>query len=73
MLLRARKGRAILLTTHAMEEAQMLCTRIAVLLGGKLQCVGTQQQLLDQVSCLSLWHGNWEGIPSSTGGDQGMP
>jgi ABC-type multidrug transport system ATPase subunit len=49
MLLRARKGRAILLTTHAMEEAQMLCTRIAVLLGGKLQCVGTQQQLLDQL------------------------
>eukprot|EP00668_Euglena_longa_P030226 GGOE01037659.1.p1 GENE.GGOE01037659.1~~GGOE01037659.1.p1 ORF type:complete len:1821 (+),score=588.27 GGOE01037659.1:425-5464(+) len=49
VLLRARRHRAMLLTTHAMEEAQLLCTRIAVLLGGKLQCIGTQQQLLDQL------------------------
>eukprot|EP00667_Euglena_gracilis_P000155 EG_transcript_155 len=49
VLLRARRHRAMLLTTHAMEEAQLLCTRIAVLLGGRLQCIGTQQQLLDQL------------------------
>jgi ABC-type multidrug transport system ATPase subunit len=49
VLLKARRHRAMLLTTHAMEEAQLLCTRIAVLLHGHLQCIGTQQQLLEQL------------------------
>ena len=35
---RAKKGRVILLTTHAMEEAEILGDKIAILSDGQLQC-----------------------------------
>jgi ABC-type multidrug transport system ATPase subunit len=40
-----RKDRAILLTTHSMEEAEILCSRIGILAYGVLCCLGTQQHL----------------------------
>jgi ABC-type multidrug transport system ATPase subunit len=41
-LLRAkRKGRVTLLTTHFLDEAEILCDRIAVMKDGKLQCTGS--------------------------------
>ena len=39
------KGRAILLTTHSMEEADTLCTRIGIMVGGSLRSIGTQAHL----------------------------
>lgn len=39
------KGRAILLTTHSMEEADTLCTRIGIMVGGVLRSIGTQAHL----------------------------
>ena len=36
-----REQRAVLLTTHSMEEADALCDRIAIIKEGSLQCVGT--------------------------------
>jgi len=36
-----KKGRTLILTTHAMEEADVLSDRIAVICDGKLKCVGT--------------------------------
>jgi len=36
-----KKNRVIILTTHAMEEADALSDRIAVLVSGKLSCIGT--------------------------------
>ena len=36
-----KKDRTIILTTHAMEEADALADRIAVVVDGKLKCVGT--------------------------------
>eukprot|EP01015_Nassula_variabilis_P027738 TRINITY_DN5724_c0_g1_i2.p1 TRINITY_DN5724_c0_g1~~TRINITY_DN5724_c0_g1_i2.p1 ORF type:complete len:166 (-),score=33.72 TRINITY_DN5724_c0_g1_i2:39-536(-) len=36
-----KKGRVILLTTHAMEEADALSDRIAVIVDGSLKCIGT--------------------------------
>ena len=36
-----KKNRVIILTTHAMEEADALSDRIAVLVSGKLNCIGT--------------------------------
>jgi len=33
------------LTTHSMEEADALCTRVAILVKGKLRCIGTTQEL----------------------------
>lgn len=34
-------GRTMILTTHFMDEADVLGDRIAIMSGGKLQCVGT--------------------------------
>jgi ABC-type multidrug transport system ATPase subunit len=40
-----RTGRTVLLTTHSMDEADVLCDRIAIVAGGRLRAVGTQQRL----------------------------
>lgn len=41
-LLRTFKaGRAIILTTHFMDEADLLCDRIAIMSEGRLQCSGS--------------------------------
>lgn len=36
---------SIILTTHSMEEAEALCTRIGVMVNGRLQCLGSPQHL----------------------------
>lgn len=41
----ARVGRSFVITTHNMEEADILCSRIAIVTRGKLACVGNQQFL----------------------------
>jgi len=38
-------GKCVVLSTHIMEEAEYLCDRIAVVHGGKLQALGTMDQL----------------------------
>lgn len=38
-------NRLILLTTHSMEEAEALCSRIGIVAKGELKCVGTAQHL----------------------------
>lgn len=40
-----RKERVILLTTHSMEEADVLASRIAIMSGGKLRCLGNSLHL----------------------------
>ena len=40
--------RLILLTTHSMEEAEALCTRIGIMAHGRLMCVGSSQHLKTQ-------------------------
>jgi ABC-type multidrug transport system ATPase subunit len=35
----------MLLTTHSMEEADVLCTRIGIITNGTLRCVGPQVRL----------------------------
>jgi len=40
-----REGRALLLTTHSMDEADVLCDRIAIVASGKLAAVGSQLRL----------------------------
>ena len=45
ILLRARQGRSILLTTHSMEEARVLSSRIAIVISGKLRTIGTHDEL----------------------------
>jgi len=41
----AKAGKSMILTTHSMEEADVLCDRIAIMAGGELQCIGRSWQL----------------------------
>ncbi|RHY02223.1 hypothetical protein DYB36_008551 [Aphanomyces astaci] len=39
------KESTILLTTHSMEECEALCTRVGIMVGGALRCLGSVQHL----------------------------
>ncbi|CAA7409968.1 unnamed protein product [Spirodela intermedia] len=41
----AKRNRAIILTTHSMEEAEVLCDRLCIFVDGSLQCIGNPKQL----------------------------
>ncbi|TPX65501.1 hypothetical protein SpCBS45565_g05163 [Spizellomyces sp. 'palustris'] len=41
----ARPGKTIILTTHSMEEAEVLCQRIGIMSQGTLRCLGTPAHL----------------------------
>jgi len=41
LIQKMKEGRVVILTTHAMEEADILSDRIAVISEGSLRCVGT--------------------------------
>jgi ABC-type multidrug transport system ATPase subunit len=41
----AKAGKAVILTTHSMEEAEVLCDRLGIFVGGRLICVGNPKQL----------------------------
>jgi energy-coupling factor transporter ATP-binding protein EcfA2 len=36
---------SVILTTHSMEEAEALCTRIGIMVNGQLRCIGSGQHL----------------------------
>ncbi|GAB2240646.1 hypothetical protein Droror1_Dr00021164 [Drosera rotundifolia] len=42
---RAKQDRAIILTTHSMEEAEALCDRLGIFVNGELQCIGNPKEL----------------------------
>ena len=48
MIERAKKGRVIVLTTHSMEEADVLGDRVAIMSKGRLQAIGTSLHLKDR-------------------------
>lgn len=41
-----QQGRTVFFSTHILSDAEMLCDRVAVLLGGKLQGVGSPAEML---------------------------
>ena len=43
MIRSAKQRAAVVLTTHSMEEAEALCDRIGIFVGGKLSCIGNPQ------------------------------
>merc|ERR1711998_695128 len=45
VILRTMSERAVVLTTHSMEEAEALCRRIGIMVKGQLRALGTKQQL----------------------------
>ncbi|KAG8555624.1 hypothetical protein GDO81_017765, partial [Engystomops pustulosus] len=40
-----KDGRAVVLTSHSMEECEALCTRLAIMVKGTFKCLGTIQHL----------------------------
>jgi ATP-binding cassette subfamily A (ABC1) protein 3 len=38
-------GKCIILTSHSMEECEALCTRLAIMVNGNFQCLGSTQRL----------------------------
>ncbi|XP_013360552.1 PREDICTED: ATP-binding cassette sub-family A member 7 isoform X2 [Chinchilla lanigera] len=40
-----REGRAVVLTSHSMEECEALCTRLAIMVNGRFRCLGSAQHL----------------------------
>ncbi|XP_058226426.1 ABC transporter A family member 10-like isoform X2 [Rhododendron vialii] len=45
VVMRAKRNRVIILTTHSMEEAEHLCDRLGIFVDGRLQCIGNAKQL----------------------------
>src|SRR5580692_6129319 len=41
-----REGRTVFFSTHILSDAEMLCDRVAVLVGGKLQGVGAPEEIV---------------------------
>lgn len=41
LIQKMKKGKSIILTTHSMEEADILADRLCVMVKGRLKCVGT--------------------------------
>jgi len=41
----AARSRSVILTTHSMQEAEALCTRVAIMVKGKFMCLGSVQHL----------------------------
>ncbi|GBG60709.1 hypothetical protein CBR_g12446 [Chara braunii] len=41
----AKRGRAIILTTHSMEEAEVLCDRLGIFVDGQFACIGNPREL----------------------------
>lgn len=44
-MIRTMGDRAVILTTHSMDEAEALCTRLGILIQGRMRCIGTSQHL----------------------------
>uniref|UniRef100_A0A0X3Q9D7 ABC transporter domain-containing protein n=1 Tax=Schistocephalus solidus TaxID=70667 RepID=A0A0X3Q9D7_SCHSO len=45
LLQRRQAGTTLLLSSHSMEECEALCTRLGVMVNGRLKCLGTCQHL----------------------------
>ncbi len=66
----AARSRALLITTHSMEEADALCNRIGIVCGGELQCLGTPLHLKSKFGSgytVTIALGDGEKEPESRG------
>ena len=45
LIAKAAESRLVVLTTHSMEEAEALCTRVTIMVGGEMKCIGSVQHL----------------------------
>jgi ABC-2 type transport system ATP-binding protein len=49
------RGTTVLLTTHAMDEAEHLCDRVAIIASGKLAALGTPSELTRHAASDEIW------------------
>jgi len=49
------RGVTVLLTTHAMDEAEQLCDRVAIVTGGKLAALGSPAELTQHAVSDEIW------------------
>ncbi|VFQ62768.1 unnamed protein product [Cuscuta campestris] len=62
----AKKGRAIILTTHSMEEADILSDRIGIMAKGRLRCIGTSIRLKSKFGTGFIANVSFSGGTSTT-------
>ena len=43
-----RKKSAVIITTHSMEEAEALCSKMGIMVGGEFNCFGSSQYIKDK-------------------------
>ena len=48
ILKKCQRKRGMMLTTHSMDEAELLCSRIGIMVNGKLRCIGTSSYLKEK-------------------------
>jgi len=63
----AAPGRTILLTTHYMVEAELLCDRIAIVDRGKILALGTPDELRRRVQAESIFRIELDQLPADGG------
>jgi ATP-binding cassette subfamily A (ABC1) protein 5 len=60
-----RRGRGAILTTHSMEEADALCSRVGIMVKGELRCLGSTQHLKNKYGAGYVLEVKWRaGTPS---------
>jgi ABC-2 type transport system ATP-binding protein len=62
--LRAR-GVTVLLTTHAMDEAEHLCDRVAIITSGKLAALGSPEELTRHAGSDEIWFAAVPGLDTA--------
>jgi ABC-2 type transport system ATP-binding protein len=59
-----KQGRTVFFSTHILSDAEMLCDRVAVLVGGKLQGIGSPDELVSiQVNAMEILFEARDGRP----------
>ena len=43
-----RKKSAVIITTHSMEEAEALCTKLGIMVAGEFKCFGPSTEIKDK-------------------------
>jgi ABC-2 type transport system ATP-binding protein len=56
------RGVTVLLTTHAMDEAEQLCDRVAIITGGKLAALGSPAELTQHAVSDEIWFAATPGL-----------
>jgi ABC-2 type transport system ATP-binding protein len=59
------RGVTVLLTTHAMDEAEQLCDRVAIITGGKLAALGSPAELTQHAVSDEIWFAAAPGLDTT--------